>query len=77
MALSEWTEPYYKAICERYALTAFESFELIGTAPTITELLRCLRDPYYLGHFADQLDHQHCAEVDQLVATILSDERQR
>ncbi|MBC7643777.1 MAG: TraM recognition domain-containing protein [Thermoleophilia bacterium] len=36
-----------------------------------------MQDPDFLGHYADQLDKPRRAEIDQLVTTILGDERQR
>jgi hypothetical protein len=73
LALSEWSEPYYKSICERYTQLALATLDQIGEQATLRRVIALLGNPAKLARLADRLPSAERAEVDAYVAQVLAD----
>ena len=78
IALSEWSEPYYRTTCERFAQLAFAVYERAGTSPTIKDLVRLLDSPMQLGQMVHaQANSPDLEFIHGYVADVASDRQQR
>ncbi len=73
LALSEWSEPYYKSICERYTQLALATLDQIGEQATLRRVIALLGNPAKLATLADRLPAAERAEVDAYVEQVLAD----
>jgi len=53
--LAEWSEPYYKSICERYTQLALATLAQIGEQATLRRVIALLGDPAKLAMLAGRL----------------------
>ncbi|AVX40781.1 Type IV secretory pathway, VirD4 component, TraG/TraD family ATPase (plasmid) [Carboxydocella thermautotrophica] len=69
ISISEWTEPHYKAICERYLQTAFQIFREVGhkvDVVNVTEWLTPTALSALLKKLPEQKQERYAAIIDEL-----------
>jgi hypothetical protein len=76
ICLSDWSEPYYRTACERFAQLAFALLHRSGTPPTFEALVDALDQPLALLAHTRSLDDTARTKAERYLARVASDRGQ-
>jgi type IV secretory pathway TraG/TraD family ATPase VirD4 len=76
ITLSEWSEPYYRSVCERFAQTTFMLLERNQQHPDFQKLIRFLDQPAALHQLTGALSDIERDNVERYLARLIEDRSQ-